>query len=80
VSEKNLSYAKKKMSVHFVSKGRGVTDFQRDRVPVTDNVDSADVEPFLAKTDAACQTCGNAKGAPASRSAEGDPIGIPAVA
>jgi hypothetical protein len=58
------------MSVHFVSKGRGVTDFQRDRVPVTDNVDSSDVEPFLAKTDAACQTSGNTNGAPASRSSK----------
>jgi hypothetical protein len=80
VSKKNLSYEQKKMSVHFVSKGRGVTDFKRDRVPVTDNVDSADVEPFLAKTDAACQTCGNTKGAPASRSAEDGSIGIPDVA
>jgi hypothetical protein len=80
VSEKNLNKEKKKMSVHFVSKGWGVTDFQRDRVPVTDNVDSADVEPFLTKTDAACQTCGNTKGAPASRSAEDGSIGIPDVA
>jgi hypothetical protein len=48
-----------------------MTDFQRDRVPITDNVDSAGVEPFLAKTDAACQTCGNTKGAPASRSSKG---------
>jgi hypothetical protein len=57
-----------------------VTDFQRDQVPVTDNVDSADVEPFLTKTDAACQTCGNTKGAPASRSAKDGSVGIPDVA
>jgi hypothetical protein len=80
VSAKNLGYAKKKMTVHFVSKGRGVTENKKDRARVKDISDSLEAGPFLAKTDAACQTCGNTKGAPASRSAEDGSIGIPDVA
>jgi hypothetical protein len=57
-----------------------MTENKKDRARVKDTSDSLEAGPFLAKTDAACQTCGNTKGAPASRSAEDGSIGIPDVA
>jgi hypothetical protein len=50
VKGKNLQYAKK-ATVHFVSKGRGVTGFTQERAGVKDTSDSADVDPFLTKIE-----------------------------
>jgi ribosomal protein L3 len=44
--EKSLKYAKKP-SVHFVSKGRGVSGFTRERARVKGTSDSTNVYPFL---------------------------------
>ena len=50
VKGKNLKYAKK-ATVHFVSKGRGVSGFTQERAGVKDTSDSADVDPFLTKIE-----------------------------
>jgi hypothetical protein len=56
VKEKGLKYAKK-ASVHFVSKGRGVSESKKDRARVKANSDSTDVDPFLT----VCLSCVSTK-------------------
>jgi hypothetical protein len=46
VQEKRLKYAKK-ASIHFVSKGRGVSENKEDRARVKGTSDSTNVYPFL---------------------------------
>ena len=41
----------KKVTVYFVSKGRGVSGFTQERAGVKGNSDSADVDPFLTKIE-----------------------------
>jgi hypothetical protein len=50
VKGKNLKYAKK-MTVHIVSKGRGVSGFTQERAGVKETSDLADVDPFLTKIE-----------------------------
>ena len=50
VKGRNLKYVKK-ATVHFVSKGRGVSGFTQERAGVKDTSDSADVDPFLTKIE-----------------------------
>ena len=45
----------KKVTVHFVSKGRGVSGFTQERAGVKGTSDSADVNPFLTKIES-CET------------------------
>jgi hypothetical protein len=57
--EKDLNYVKK-ASVHFVSKGRGVTESKKDPVRVKDTSDSMEAGPFLtigSVGETACLSC-----------------------
>jgi hypothetical protein len=56
VKEKSLKYAKK-ASVHFVSKGRGLSESKEDRARVKGNSDSTDVDPILT----VCLSCVSTK-------------------
>ena len=66
--DKNLKFAKK-VTVHFVSKGRGVTEIKKDRDRVKDTSDSSDTGPFLtieSGDDSARLSCVRKMNEPAS--------------
>jgi hypothetical protein len=58
--EKSLKYVKK-VSVHFVSKGRGVSENKEDRARVKVTSDSTNVFPFSRSGEGACRQLANAK-------------------
>jgi hypothetical protein len=77
--EKNLTFTKK-ATVHFVSKGRGVTGFTQERAGVKVTSDSANVDPFLTigiAAGTACLSCVSTMNEPASHWHEREPSASP---